>query len=286
MIKTKRMYSKSKKMKPKTRKKGSKPVKNKDLSFLPIALSKKEIKEFDLEPRIDFLEYYHVCYNPHFLYPIDTTKMFTIKFKDNVEIDAFEMIYDKILDEFPDVQLYQLQIRDIDFQDIEQSTYTKTLFNTRYLWHKLAEYINGTYINYTDDRLDDKDTTKIFFIENRESVNFGHYGVIFYDNNTKIYSYFDSMVEYNGINVSSEYTLKFTDVFKYYFVTNISIPIEEMNEYIDCKYSSLEIIGGEIRLENTYTEQLLTIDNIQNDTFIDFYTNQTIMGFSTVLRKI
>ena len=144
MIKTKRMYSKSKKMKPKTRKKGSKPVKNKDLSFLPIALSKKEIKEFDLEPRIDFLEYYHVCYNPHFLYPIDTTKMFTIKFKDNVEIDAFEMIYDKILDEFPDVQLYQLQIRDIDFQDIEQSTYTKTLFNTRYLWHKLAEYINGT----------------------------------------------------------------------------------------------------------------------------------------------
>ena len=63
MIKTKRMYSKSKKMKPKTRKKGSKPVKNKDLSFLPIALSKKEIKEFDLEPRIDFLEYYHVCYN-------------------------------------------------------------------------------------------------------------------------------------------------------------------------------------------------------------------------------
>ena len=34
MIKTKRMYSKSKKMKPKTRKKGSKPVKNKDLSFL------------------------------------------------------------------------------------------------------------------------------------------------------------------------------------------------------------------------------------------------------------
>ena len=110
----------------------------------------------------------------------------------------------------------------------------------------MAEYINGTYINYTDDRLDDKDTTKIFFIENRESVNFGHYGVIFYDNNTKIYSYFDSMVEYNGINVSSEYTLKFTDVFKYYFVTNISIPIEEMNEYIDCKYSSRESIGGEI----------------------------------------
>jgi hypothetical protein len=186
--------------------------KHKDLtkmSFLPIALSAKDIKEFDLEPRIDFLEYYHVCYNPHFLYPIDTTKMFTNKFKDNINIDPFEMIYDKILEEFSDVQLYLLEIRDMDFQDIAQSKYIKTNFGDRDFWHKLSEYINGTYTNYSKDRLNDINKTKIFFIENRQSINFGHYGIIFYDNRTKKYTYFDSMVSWNGMNVSSGYTSKF-----------------------------------------------------------------------------
>jgi hypothetical protein len=246
------------------------------LSFLPIALCKKEIKEFNLENRIDFLEYYHTCYNPHFLYPIDTTKMFTIKFKDNLDIDAFEMIYDKIQEEFPTIDLYQLQIRDMDFKDLEQLTFIK---DGKY-WHKLSEYDSGSYKEIKDSKLYNVNKTKIFFIENRSSVNFGHYGIIFYDGHNKHYSYFDSMLIYNNMdnNVTSPYVPKFINSFQYYFKDQLTIYIDEMNEYKKCSHSCLEVTGGEIRLRNRYTNHLLEKGKIINDNYVNFYTNQTIMG--------
>ena len=237
------------------------------MSFLPIALSPDHVENYDIEDRLDFLEYYHLCYNPHFLYPIDTTKMFTRKFKDNESIDPFEMIYDHILKEYPLIQLYLLRIEDQD-EKIELTEYRK----------------NGnrnTYFPIVQSRIDDSTVTKVIFIENQQSNEFGHYGVIFYDSNTGIYSYFDSMVSYDGNgNVSSAYFDSFVEAFQEYFGDKTVI-IDGDDIYRECPNSSLEIIGGEIRLTNPYTEYILINDGILEEKTNDFYMNQTIMGVDT-----
>jgi len=244
-----------------------------DMSFLPIALSPSHIKNYELEDRLDFLEYYHVCYNPHFLYPIDTTKMFTIKFKDNPSIDPFEMIYDHILKEYPSVQLYLLRIEDQENQKehIELSEYKKT--------GKGKNAINND-VATEKLRIEDQSVTKVIFIENQQSNEFGHYGIIFYDSNTRIYSYFDSMVSYDGNrNVSSAYFDRFVEVFQRYFGRDKTVVIEEDDIYRECPNSSLEIIGGEIRLTNPYTEKFH--NQLLEEKTNEFYMNQTIMGVDT-----
>jgi hypothetical protein len=266
---------------PKAKNKSDTIEKMKRMSFCPIALSPPHVKKYNLEARVDFLEYYHICYNPHFLYPIDTTKMFTMMFKDNQDISPFEMIYDQILLEYPDVQLYQLQIRDQVFPDADQATFLPYPGDFGYV--KLSEY-SGNYIPTTKSRMEMEDVTKVIFIENQQSEEFGHYGIIFYDGKQKTYSYFDSMVSFyshpllpNGGIVQSAYFKRFVEAFKFYFSDpNIVVTIEESSEYQICKNSSLEIIGGEIRLDNPYTEHLL-----KNENNLTFYANQTIMGVDT-----
>lgn len=246
-----------------------------DMSFLPIALSPSHIENYDIEDRIDFLEYYHVCYNPHFLYPIDTTKMFTRKFKDNQSIDPFEMIYDHILKEYPSVQLYLLRIEDNEDQDehIELSEYKKT-------GGKNSKNTRNNYVATEESRIYDQSVTKVIFIENQQSNEFGHYGIIFYNSKTGIYSYFDSMVSYDGENVRSAYFDRFVWAFQYYFGDK-TVVIEEDDIYRDpeCPNSSLEIIGGEIRLTNPYTEKFH--NQLLEDKANEFYMNQTIMGVDT-----
>ena len=239
-----------------------------NMSFLPIALSPSHITNYApaIEERIDFLEYYHVCYNPHFLYPIDTTKMFTIKFKDNPSIYPFEMIYDHILKEYPSVQLYLLRIEDQENQKEHIELY---------------EYKGkNNYVATEQLRIEDQ-SAKVIFIENQQSNEFGHYGVIFYNSKTGIYSYFDSMVSYDGENVTSAYFDRFVEVFQRYFGGDKTVVIEEDDIYRDpkCPNSSLEIIGGEIRLTNPYTEKFH--NQLLEEKANEFYMNQTIMGVDT-----
>lgn len=244
-----------------------------DMSFLPIALSPSHIENYDIEDRIDFLEYYHVCYNPHFLYPIDTTKMFTIKFKDNQSIDPFEMIYDHILKEYPSVQLYLLRIEDQEDQKehIELKEYRKT---------GKGKNARNNYVETEESRIEDHSVTKVIFIENQQSNEFGHYGVIFYNSKTGIYSYFDSMVSYDEYEsiVRSAYFDHFVLAFQSYFGDK-TVVIEEEDIYRECPNSSLEIIGGEIRLTNPYTEKFH--NQLLEEKANEFYMNQTIMGVDT-----
>lgn len=242
----------------------------KNMSFPPLDANK-----YGLEDRIDFLEYYHMCYNTHFLYPLDTTKIFTIKFKDNQDIDAYGMIFDKISKEYKDVDIYLLQIHDTsnNIPDDEKKEYDEVKFDGGYVYTKF------TKMNNTKSRV--KKPRTIVFIENIQNTEFGHYGVIFYDGQE--YYYFDSMLS-GGANPRSAYLRKFvycTDV--YFELKKEFIIIGEGKDgiYDKCQHNSLEIIGGEITLPNMYTAHLLRgLDSINGDD-IEFYTNLTFMGPDT-----
>lgn len=222
-------------------------------SFLPLAIEKSSIKKkFHIQDDyIDFFEYYTMALNPHFIYAHDATKIFTECYKNNSSIRPFAMVYEKIKKEYPQYKIFEIRIDD------EKN---KTV---------MCEYNNHEYKKVKTDTYHNDSSKKIVFIENHHNAFAGHYGVIFC-NGLENY-YFDSMLRKSSGKIQSGYWDKFTNSF-FLFFGHQKIEIDK--EYYDNShnpYTSFEIVGGEVCLNNPY------VDKSDKDYFI----KQTLLGVDT-----